>query len=39
MSTCKTLEALAEARRGVIVPGAFDAMSAKVIEDPGFEAI
>lgn len=39
MSTRKQLKALAEARRGVIVPGAFNALSAKVIADLGFEAI
>lgn len=39
MSTRKTLKALAEARRGVLVPGAFNALSAKVIADLGFEAI
>ena len=39
MSTRKTLKALTEARRGVLVPGAFNALSAKVIEDLGFEAI
>lgn len=39
MSTRQQLKALAEARRGVIVPGAFNALSAKVIEDLGFEAI
>lgn len=39
MSTRKTLKALAESRRGVLVPGAFNALSAKVIEDLGFEAI
>ncbi len=39
MSTRKTLKALAQARRGVLVPGAFNALSAKVIEDLGFEAI
>lgn len=39
MSTRQTLKALAAARRGVIVPGAFNAMSAKVIADAGFEAI
>jgi 2-methylisocitrate lyase-like PEP mutase family enzyme len=39
MSTRKTLKALAEARRGVLVPGAFNALSAKIIEDLGFEAI
>jgi 2-methylisocitrate lyase-like PEP mutase family enzyme len=39
MSTRKQLKSLAEARRGLIVPGAFNALSAKVIEDLGFEAI
>jgi len=39
MSTRKTLKSLAEARRGVLVPGAFNALSARVIEDLGFEAI
>jgi len=39
MSTRKKLRALAEARRGVLVPGAFNALSARVIQDLGFEAI
>lgn len=39
MSTRKKLRALANARRGVIVPGAFNALSARVIADLGFEAI
>lgn len=39
MSTRKSLRALAEARRGVLVPGAFNALSARVIADKGFEAI
>ena len=39
MSTRKQLRALAAARRGVIVPGAFNALSARVIADLGFEAI
>ena len=39
MSPRKTLRALAGARRGVLVPGAFNALSALVIEDLGFEAI
>ena len=39
MSTRKTLRSLAEARRGVLVPGAFNALSARVIADLGFEAI
>jgi len=39
MSTRKQLKTLVEARRGVLVPGAFNALSARVIEDLGFEAI
>ena len=39
MNTRKTLRQLVEARRGVLVPGAFNALSARVIEDLGFEAI
>jgi 2-methylisocitrate lyase-like PEP mutase family enzyme len=39
LSPRKQLRALAEARRGVIVPGAFNALSARVIADTGFEAI
>lgn len=39
MSTRKQLKALAEARRGVIVPGAFNALSAKVVADLGFQAL
>lgn len=39
MSTRKQLKSLVEARRGLLVPGAFNALSAKVIEDLGFEAI
>lgn len=39
MNSKQKLKALADARRGVIVPGAFNAMSAKVVEDMGFEAI
>src|ERR1700743_201891 len=39
MSTRKTLKTLVNARRGAIVPGAFNALSARVIEDLGFEAI
>lgn len=35
----KTLRALVNEHRGVLVPGAFNALSAKVIEDLGFEAI
>ena len=39
MSTRKQLKQLVETRRGVLVPGAFNALSAKVVEDLGFEAI
>lgn len=39
MNPKQQLQALAQARRGVIVPGAFNAMSAQVIADLGFEAI
>ena len=39
MSTRKTLKALAESRRGVLVPGAFNALSARVVADLGFEAL
>jgi 2-methylisocitrate lyase-like PEP mutase family enzyme len=39
MSTRKTLKNLVDARRGVLVPGAFNALSARVIEDLGLEAI
>jgi 2-methylisocitrate lyase-like PEP mutase family enzyme len=39
MSTRKQLKQLVEARNGLIVPGAFNALSAKVITDLGFQAI
>ena len=39
MNTQQQLKALAESRRGVLVPGAFNALSARVIADLGFEAI
>ncbi len=39
MSTRQILRTLVNARRGALVPGAFNAMSAKVIADLGFEAI
>ena len=39
MSTRKQLKQLVEARNGLLVPGAFNALSAKVIEDLGFKAI
>jgi 2-methylisocitrate lyase-like PEP mutase family enzyme len=39
MNTKQQLRALVQARRGAIVPGAFNALSARVIEDLGFEAV
>lgn len=39
MSTKKQLRTLVEARRGAVVPGAFNALSARVIVDLGFQAI
>lgn len=39
MSTRKQLKQLVEARKGLLVPGAFNALSAKVIADLGFQAI
>ncbi|MDR2326789.1 MAG: isocitrate lyase/PEP mutase family protein [Acidovorax sp.] len=39
MSTQQKLKQLINERRGVIVPGAFNAMSARVVADQGFEAI
>ena len=39
MSTKKQLRTLVESRRGVVVPGAFNALSARVIVDLGFQAI
>ncbi len=39
MSPRKQLQSLVQARRGVLVPGAFNALSARVVEDLGFEAI
>ena len=39
MHTKQQLKALAHARRGVIVPGAFNALSARVVADLGFEAL
>lgn len=38
-SSKQTLRALVDARRGVLVPGAFNALSARVIEDLGFAAV
>ena len=39
MNTKQTLKTLVEARNGLIVPGAFNALSARVIADLGFKAI
>jgi 2-methylisocitrate lyase-like PEP mutase family enzyme len=39
MTTRQQLRRLAEARRGVLLPGAFNALSARVIADLGFEAL
>lgn len=39
MSTRKQLRALVEARQGLLVPGAFNALSARVIADLGYQAI
>jgi len=39
MNTKQQLQTLAAERRGVIVPGAFNALSARVVADAGFEAI
>ncbi|MGC3986792.1 MAG: isocitrate lyase/phosphoenolpyruvate mutase family protein [Pseudorhodoferax sp.] len=39
MSTRKRLRSLVEARKGLIVPGAFNALSARVIADLGHQAI
>ncbi len=39
MSTRKQLKQLVAARNGLLVPGAFNALSAKVIADLGFQAI
>ena len=39
MTTGQTLKTLIHARRGVLVPGAFNALSARLIADLGFEAI
>jgi 2-methylisocitrate lyase-like PEP mutase family enzyme len=38
-STRRTLRKKVEERRGLLVPGAFNAMSAKIIADQGFEAV
>jgi 2-methylisocitrate lyase-like PEP mutase family enzyme len=39
MSTKQQLRTLVQARRGVLVPGAFNALSARVVADMGFEAL
>ncbi|HEY5367067.1 MAG TPA: oxaloacetate decarboxylase [Casimicrobiaceae bacterium] len=38
-STRKTLRRKVEEKRGLLVPGAFNAMSARIIADQGFEAV
>jgi 2-methylisocitrate lyase-like PEP mutase family enzyme len=38
-TTRQQLKALVNARRGVVVPGAFNALSARVVADMGFEAL
>lgn len=38
-STRKRLKEIVEARRGTLVPGAFNALSARAVEDLGFEAV
>lgn len=38
-TTAQTLRTLVNAKRGALVPGAFNALSARVIADLGFEAI
>ncbi|MEH3085870.1 MAG: isocitrate lyase/PEP mutase family protein [Xylophilus ampelinus] len=39
VNTRATLRRLVEARRGLLVPGAFNALSARVVADLGFEAL
>src|SRR5690625_2574505 len=39
MTTATVLRQLAQARRGVLVPGAFNALSARIIADLGYEAL
>ena len=39
MTTKQQLRTLVQARRGVVVPGAFNALSARVVADMGFEAV
>lgn len=39
MSSRNQLRSLINARRGVLVPGAFNALSAKLVADMGFEAV
>ncbi len=39
MSPKQLLRTLVQARRGVVVPGAFNALSARVVADMGFEAL
>lgn len=39
MTTKQQLRALVQARRGVLVPGVFNALSARVVADMGYEAL
>ncbi len=39
MSARQQLKSLIDARRGVLVPGAFNALSARLVADMGFEAV
>ena len=39
MPTKQALRALVQARQGVVVPGAFNALSARIVADMGFQAI
>ena len=39
MTPKQTLHKLVNQRRGVLVPGAFNALSARVVADMGFEAL
>ncbi|HEV8502441.1 MAG TPA: isocitrate lyase/PEP mutase family protein [Casimicrobiaceae bacterium] len=39
VTTRQTLRRMVEGRRGLLVPGAFNAMSARIVADAGFEAV
>ena len=39
MNTKQQLKQLVQARRGLLVPGAFNALSARIVQDLGFEAL